>query len=67
MSDFETQARIVHQSNQIRDELKNIAEWEKEMKQKEAKRNASSSNEEVITMSSKEECLRLESLFKIDN
>lgn len=47
MSDFETQARIVHTSNQIRDEIKNLYEWEKDIKQKEGKRNMSSSNEEV--------------------
>lgn len=45
MSDFETQARIVHQSNQIRDELKQIYEWEKDMKQMEAKRNVSSAEQ----------------------
>lgn len=49
MSDFETQARVVHKSNQIRDEIKNLYEWEKDIKQKEAKRNMSSS-EEVINI-----------------
>lgn len=47
MSGFETQARIVHQSNQIRDEIKSIYEWEKDMKNKEAKRIASA-NEQVF-------------------
>lgn len=48
MSDLETQARIVHQSNLIRDEIKNLIEWEKDMKQKEAKRIASANEEEVM-------------------
>lgn len=45
MSDFEAQARIVHKSNQIRDEIKNLYEWEKDIKQKETRRNMSSSEE----------------------
>lgn len=32
MSDYETQARIVHQSNVIRDAIKGLSEWEKDMK-----------------------------------
>lgn len=38
MSDLDTQARIVHRSNQMREELKSLYEWEKDIKQKEAKR-----------------------------
>lgn len=49
MSDFETQARIIHKSNQIRDEIKNLLEWEKDMKDTEAKRIASvNGNQNVI-------------------
>lgn len=38
MSDLETQARIMHTSDQIREQLKGIQGWEKEMKQKDAQR-----------------------------
>lgn len=38
MSDIETQAKIMHQSNRIREELKSLYDWEKDMKDKEAKR-----------------------------
>lgn len=40
MSDLETQAKIIHKSNQIRDTINSVYEWEKDMKQMEAKRNA---------------------------
>lgn len=45
MSELETQAQIMHKSNQIRDEINNLMRWEKEMKQMEAKRNAVSDEE----------------------
>lgn len=38
MSGYEAQARILHHSNQIRDELKSLHEWEQDMKKMEAKR-----------------------------
>lgn len=47
MSGFETQARILHQSNQIRDEIKSLYAWENDMKQMEAKRTVLP-DEEVI-------------------
>lgn len=40
MSDLETQALIMHRSNQMREELKSLIEWEKDMKQMDAKRAA---------------------------
>lgn len=40
MSGFEAQARILHQSNQIRDEIKSLYNWEQDMKNMEAKRTA---------------------------
>lgn len=40
MSGFEAQARILHQSNQIRDEIKSLYSWEQDMKNMEAKRTA---------------------------
>lgn len=49
MSDLETQARIVHRSNKVREELKSLFEWEKDMKQMEAKR-AAVSDEQVGAM-----------------
>ncbi|XP_055320961.1 RNA polymerase II-associated protein 3 [Sitodiplosis mosellana] len=39
MSDLETQAKIMHKSNQIRDAVHGLYEWEKDIKQMEAKRN----------------------------
>lgn len=45
MSGFEAQARILHQSNQIRDEIKSIHAWEQDMKKMEAKRKAVSDAE----------------------
>lgn len=38
MSGIETQARLMLKSNQIRDELKKLNDWEKDMKHQEAKR-----------------------------
>lgn len=40
MSGFEAQARILHQSNQIRDEVKSLHSWEQDMKSMEMKRKA---------------------------
>lgn len=40
MSDLETQAQIMLKSNQMRDYISGLGDWEKDMKQKEAKRNA---------------------------
>lgn len=40
MSGFEIQAQIRHQSNQMQNEIKQLQEWEKDMKQLEAKRSA---------------------------
>lgn len=47
MSDLEMQARIMHQSNQVREELRVLSDWEKEMKQKEAQRKKS--NQKQVT------------------
>lgn len=45
MSDIETQARIIAQSHQVREELKNLFTWEQEMKIREAKRAQVNDNE----------------------
>lgn len=45
MSDFEAQARIMHQTNVIRDTLKGLHEWQMDIKQKEAQHNESDSQE----------------------
>lgn len=39
MSDLETQAQIMQNANRIREELKNLYAWEKDIKETDAKRN----------------------------
>lgn len=40
MSNYEMQARVMHQSNVIRDSIKSLNDWEKDMKRKEAQHKA---------------------------
>lgn len=47
MSGFEAQARIRHQSNQMRDEIKSLHGWEQDMKKMEAKRMAAPDTEVI--------------------
>lgn len=45
MSNYEVQARVMHQSNVMRDTIKSLNDWEKEMKRKEAQHKASNETE----------------------